>query len=84
MREESEIIKLIETRSHSKLRAEQESEDIIPQLMQLMEDENSQVRANAAFACAQLAADFPQDIEQAIPKLTDLLGDKDKWVRGIV
>lgn len=80
MGEKSQMIELIETRSHSKLRAEQESGDIIPQLLQLMADENSQVRANAAFACAQLAADFPQDVEQAIPKLTDLLDDKDKDV----
>jgi len=80
VREKSEIIKLIETRSHSKLRAQQEEEDILPQVLQLMEDEDSQVRANAAFACAQLAADFPQDVEQAIPKLTNLLDDKDKDV----
>ena len=80
MRERSEIIKLIETRSHSKLRAQQEEEDILPQVLQLMDDEDSQVRANAAFACAQLAADFPQDVEQASPKLTNLLDDRDKDV----
>lgn len=80
MEQESQIKKLIETRSHSRLRAQQESQNIIPQLIRLMEDESSNVRANAAFACAQIAADFPQDVEKAIPKLTDLLNDKDKDV----
>lgn len=78
--DKSQIRKLIETRSHSKLRTQQENENIIPQLLQLMEDKNKEVRANAAFACAQLAKDFPEVVIQAVPKLTDLLADKDNDV----
>lgn len=76
----SQIRKLIETRSHSKLRVQQENENIIPQLLQLMEDKDKEIRANAAFACAQLAKDFPEAVRRAVPKLTYLLADKDKYV----
>lgn len=68
--------KLLATRSHSKLRERQHEGNIVPDLILLMKDKDANVRANAAFACAQLARDFPSDVKHAIPHLVKLLADE--------
>jgi len=54
----------------------------VAELIGSLEDEDEDVRRNAASALARIARKDPEAVREAIPKLISLLEDEDRYTRG--
>jgi hypothetical protein len=56
-------------------------EPMMPELIELLDEENNRVRNNALAALADLAGEYPDELKEYVPRFGDLLDDDDKYVR---
>jgi hypothetical protein len=56
-------------------------EPMIPELVELLDEENNRVRNNALATLADLADKYPEKLREYIPRFGDLLDDDDNYVR---
>ncbi len=56
--------------------------DLVPELIQLMEDENDQVRIRAIYALGRITEKGLEDKDAVISTFLKALYDQNKWVRG--
>ena len=56
-------------------------EPMIPELVELLDEENNRVRNNALATLADLADEYPDELREYVPRFGDLLDDDDNYVR---